>query len=44
MTVLVAVLGVVYGVSLTVLGGVALLSRHSHQVRESLIGADVPTI
>jgi hypothetical protein len=42
MTMLVAVLGMVYGVSVAVVGGAALLSRHSSSVRKSLIGADIP--
>jgi hypothetical protein len=44
MTAMIAVLGLVYGVSVAVVGGAALLSRHSPRLRETLIGSDVPAV
>jgi hypothetical protein len=39
-----ALLATVYGVSVAVLGGTALLSVYSPRVRESLIGSATPAI
>jgi hypothetical protein len=44
MTAMIALLAVVYGVSVTLLGGTAVLSVYSPRVRESLIGASRPTV
>jgi hypothetical protein len=42
MMAMIALVATVYGVSVVVLGGTALLSVYSPKVRESLIGASRP--
>ncbi|WP_294395584.1 hypothetical protein [uncultured Sphingomonas sp.] len=44
MTLVLASLALVYGTSVTLLGGTALLSLYSPRIRESLVGASKPAL